>query len=110
MPPPQIVDTSNFILSPMPGVIRSINVEVGDILAPGQEVSEHHCLWSEHYILKARNRLCFALHPKACVIEAMKMQNVIQSVKAAKVDAILVNVGDNVSGDDVLMELSEVEA
>ena len=43
------VDTSKFILSPMPGAIVSINVAEGDHVVEGQEVA---------------------------VIEAMKMQNV----------------------------------
>ena len=52
MPARVEVDTSKFILSPMPGAIVSINVAEGDRVVEGQEVA---------------------------VIEAMKMQNVRKS-------------------------------
>lgn len=57
------------IKSPLPGVIVSINVNVGDDVKKGQTVA---------------------------VLEAMKMENTIQAPKDGKVSSIGVNVGDSV--------------
>ena len=62
----------------MPGVVKSIAVEVGDFVGEG-----HEC----------------------CVVEAMKMQNSMKAAIEAKVKAINIKPGDTVEEDQVLIEL-----
>jgi len=71
------LDTTKLIVSPMPGQVYSISVNVGDKVAPGQEV---------------------------CVVEAMKMQNALRAVAGGVVKAIKVKVGQAVSRDQILVE------
>jgi propionyl-CoA carboxylase alpha chain len=70
-------DTSRLVVSPMPGAVYSLAVNVGDTVVPGQEV---------------------------CVVEAMKMQNALRSQRNGKVKKIHVKVGQTVSTDDTLVE------
>lgn len=78
MPLPQEVDAARFVTSPMPGAVYSVRVNVGDKVAPGQEV---------------------------CVIEAMKMQNAIRVLKAGVIKAVHVKPGQTVASEDLLMEV-----
>ena len=64
--------------APLPGRILSIDVMAGDTVKAGQEV---------------------------LVLEAMKMENSIATDYAGKVKQILVEVGENVATDAVLMEI-----
>ncbi|MDX1285312.1 MAG: biotin/lipoyl-containing protein [Draconibacterium sp.] len=66
------------ISAPLPGTILKLNVSVGDVITEGQNV---------------------------LVMEAMKMENKVQSAKGGEVTAIRVNVGDSVLQDDVLIEI-----
>ncbi|HBS86299.1 MAG: hypothetical protein A2W91_09665 [Bacteroidetes bacterium GWF2_38_335] len=68
------------IKSPLPGIIRAINVKVGDVVKIGDSV---------------------------LVLDAMKMDNNINADVAGKVLAICVNSGDSVMEGDVLLELGE---
>ena len=77
MAPPKKIDYSKVVLSPMPGAIVSISVEVGDSVEDGQEL---------------------------LVMEAMKMQNLIKSETNGKIKAIKVKKGDAVAVDAVLIE------
>jgi propionyl-CoA carboxylase alpha chain len=52
MAPNKKIDTAKSIISPMPGAIISVSVAVGQTVSDGQEL---------------------------CIIEAMKMQNIIKS-------------------------------
>jgi len=61
----------------MPGAIVSIDVEPGDVVEDGQQL---------------------------CIIEAMKMQNVIKSEVNGKVKKVNVKAGDSVVVDEVLIE------
>lgn len=70
------VNTSNAVKAPLPGVITSIEVAVG------QEVSAGDTL---------------------LVLEAMKMANNIEAEKSGKVTAILVKQGENVMEDTPLV-------
>lgn len=78
MPIKKVIDTTKVILSPMPGAVFSIKVNVGDSVVTGQEL---------------------------CVVEAMKMQNALRSQKDGKVKAIKVKQGQTVAADQVLIEL-----
>ncbi|WP_372756093.1 biotin/lipoyl-containing protein [Mariniflexile sp.] len=66
------------IVAPIPGVVLSINVKVGDTIKVGDEL---------------------------LVLEAMKMENSITSEKSGLVTAINVNVGQQVLQSEVMIEL-----
>ena len=70
------VNTNNAIKAPLPGVITSIEVSVGDEVKAGDTV---------------------------LVLEAMKMANNIEAEKDGKVAAILVQPGQSVMEDDALV-------
>lgn len=78
MPKKKVADTSTMVIAPMPGMVKSIAVKVGDQVAEGQEV---------------------------LVLEAMKMQNSLTAGKQGKVKSINTKEGSTVSSDDVLVEL-----
>ena len=70
------VNTNNAVKAPLPGVITSIEVAVGDEVKAGDTL---------------------------LVLEAMKMANNIESEKDGKVAAILVKAGQSVMEDDPLV-------
>ena len=70
------VNTDNSITAPLPGVITSINVNVGDEVKAGDTL---------------------------LVLEAMKMANNIEAEKDGKVTAICVKPGQSVMEDDALV-------
>ncbi|MBA3811626.1 MAG: acetyl/propionyl/methylcrotonyl-CoA carboxylase subunit alpha [Caulobacteraceae bacterium] len=72
-------DTSRFVVSPMPGLVVSFEV------AAGEEVKEGQVL---------------------CVVEAMKMQNIIRAERDGVIKAIGAEPGDSVAADDVLAEFA----
>ena len=77
MPPVAKIDESKVVLAPMPGLVKSVTCSVGDSVAEGQEV---------------------------CVIEAMKMQNSLQSAAPATVKAVHCAAGDTVDESQLLIE------
>lgn len=76
MPPRAKLDLHNSIISPMPGAIVSVSVKPGDFVQEGQEL---------------------------CIIEAMKMQNIIKSEHEGKIKAVHVKAGDSVAVDALLI-------
>ena len=66
------------ICAPMPGQITKLLVEVGDEVQKGQDVA---------------------------IIEAMKMENILQSEAQGTVKSIDVSIGDNLNVDDLIMAL-----
>lgn len=68
--------TSGAIKSPLPGVILSLNVKEGDTVKVGQRL---------------------------LVLEAMKMENNIDSDKEGRITAVKVKQGDSVMEGDVLV-------
>ena len=70
------VNTNNAVKAPLPGVITSIEVAVGDEVKAGDTL---------------------------LVLEAMKMANNIESEKDGKIAAILVKPGQSVMEDDPLV-------
>lgn len=66
----------NVIAAPIPGVIDSLLVKAGEVVKVGQEV---------------------------CILEAMKMKNVIRANRAGRIEDIKVSVGQLVKHSDVLM-------
>ncbi|KAH3809691.1 hypothetical protein DPMN_138067, partial [Dreissena polymorpha] len=78
MPEKVTLDTSTVVLAPMPGVLKSVSVSVGDSVAEGQEVA---------------------------VLEAMKMQNSLVVAKSGKIKKVNYKMGDTVDEGDILVEL-----
>ena len=74
----QVVITGNAVTAPLPGRIIDIKVKVGDEVKAGQEV---------------------------LVLEAMKMENSVTTDYSGKVKQILVQAGDTVATDAVLLEI-----
>jgi propionyl-CoA carboxylase alpha chain len=70
-------DMSKFLLCPMPGMLVSINVAVGDEVEEGQSL---------------------------CIVEAMKMENVLRAEKKGKIKKINANRADSLSVDEVIIE------
>jgi propionyl-CoA carboxylase alpha chain len=70
-------DTSKLVLSPMPGLVVAIPVEVGQEVKTGETVA---------------------------IIEAMKMQNILKAERDGVVKAVGAKAGDPVAADDVLVE------
>ncbi|HWU12607.1 MAG TPA: biotin/lipoyl-containing protein, partial [Caulobacter sp.] len=79
LPEKQAADTSRLVLSPMPGLVVSMDV------APGQQVREGEVV---------------------CVLEAMKMQNIIRAERDGVVKAVNAKGGDPVAADEVLVEFA----
>ncbi|MGI9418050.1 MAG: acetyl-CoA carboxylase biotin carboxylase subunit [Geminicoccaceae bacterium] len=70
-------DLSKFLICPMPGMVRQIAVEEGDMVEDGQPLA---------------------------TIEAMKMENVLRAERKAKVKLIPVKEGESLAVDAVIME------
>ena len=79
IPEKKAADTSRLVASPMPGLVVSMDVEVG------QEVKEGEAL---------------------CVVEAMKMQNIIRAERDGVVKSVNSKAGDSVGADDILLEFN----
>ncbi len=79
LPEKQAADTSKMVISPMPGLVVSMDV------VTGQEVKEGEVV---------------------CVIEAMKMQNIIRAERDGLVKTVSAKAGDGVAADEVLVEFA----
>jgi propionyl-CoA carboxylase alpha chain len=79
LPEKQAADTSKLVLSPMPGLVVSMDV------VQGQQVREGEIV---------------------CVLEAMKMQNIIRAERDGVVKAVNAAAGDSVAADEVLVEFA----
>ena len=77
MKEPQTPDTSNLILSPMPGTLISYAVGDGDTVLAGQEI---------------------------CIVEAMKMQNVLRSTRSGVIKKCHAKVGSSLMTDETIVE------
>jgi len=72
------LDLAKVVLTPMPGVVTSVEVEEGQAVGVGQAV---------------------------CYVEAMKMKNAMSPTAAGKIKKILVSPGQKVEEDQILVEL-----
>ncbi|MET0273531.1 MAG: biotin/lipoyl-containing protein, partial [Phenylobacterium sp.] len=79
LPPKTAADTSKMVLSPMPGLVVSLDVAVGQEVRSGEQLA---------------------------IVEAMKMQNIIRAERDGVVKAIGAQAGDNVAADEVLVEFA----
>ena len=71
-------DLSRFLICPMPGLLVSLNVKVGDKVEAGQPLA---------------------------VVEAMKMENILRAEKSATVKSINAQQGESLAVDAVILEL-----
>ncbi len=74
-------DLSRFLLCPMPGQIKRIDVAEGDVVEDGQPLA---------------------------IVEAMKMENVLKAEKRARVSKVRVVPGAVLAVDEVIMEFEAV--
>jgi len=74
------VDKTKLVTAPIPGVIVTINVKEGEMVAAGKEL---------------------------CVLEAMKMKNSIRAARAGTIAVIRVVVSEKVKNGQVLMEYGD---
>ncbi|MBL8554494.1 MAG: acetyl/propionyl/methylcrotonyl-CoA carboxylase subunit alpha [Phenylobacterium sp.] len=79
LPPKKAADTSKMVLSPMPGLVVSIDVAQGQDVKTGEIVA---------------------------VLEAMKMQNILRAERDGTIKAVNVKSGDSVAADEVLVEFA----
>jgi propionyl-CoA carboxylase alpha chain len=79
LPPKKAADTSKMVLSPMPGLVVSIDVIAGQEVKTGEIVA---------------------------VLEAMKMQNILRAERDGTVKAVNAKSGDSVAADEVLVEFA----
>ncbi|MGH7016199.1 MAG: acetyl-CoA carboxylase biotin carboxyl carrier protein subunit, partial [Caulobacteraceae bacterium] len=79
LPVKAAADTSRQVLSPMPGLV--VSVEVGE----GEEVKAGQAL---------------------LVVEAMKMQNIIRAEREGRIARLCAKAGETVAADDILAEFA----
>ncbi|MDP4822413.1 MAG: DUF2118 domain-containing protein, partial [Aestuariivirgaceae bacterium] len=72
-------DTSKSLLCPMPGLVVSIHVEVGQEVKAGDVLA---------------------------VVEAMKMENVLRAERDATVKSVLAKQGDSLAVDALILEFN----
>jgi len=77
MIPAEEIDTSKYLMCPMPGQLISLSVEEGDEVEDGQELA---------------------------VVEAMKMQNILRSSKKATIGKIKAAAGKSLKVDEIILE------
>jgi propionyl-CoA carboxylase alpha chain len=79
LPPKKAADTSKMVLSPMPGLVVTLDVVAGQQVRAGETVA---------------------------VIEAMKMQNIIRAERDGVVKTVGAQQGDSVAADEILVEFA----
>jgi len=77
MPVKEAPDTSKLLLCPMPGLVVRIDVQEGEAVKAGDPL---------------------------CVVEAMKMENILRAERDTTVTTINVEAGDSLAVDAVIME------
>ena len=77
MPVKEAADTAKLLLCPMPGLVTRIDVGAGDAVEEGQAL---------------------------CVVEAMKMENVLRAERRGTVSEVRAAKGDSLAVDDVILE------
>jgi propionyl-CoA carboxylase alpha chain len=77
MPERKPPDMTKYLLSPMPGLLRSLSVEVGDRVEPGVELA---------------------------LVEAMKMENILRSQRAGRIAKVAAKPGETLAVGQVILE------
>ena len=80
LPEPKLADTANALLSPMPGLLVSVAVAVGQEVRAGEELA---------------------------VVEAMKMENVLRAERDGVVASIEVGPGDGLEVDQTILTFEQ---
>jgi biotin-dependent carboxylase-like uncharacterized protein len=83
LPPGPVGPRTNTVCAAMPGVVVSVAVRAGDVVAAGQPL---------------------------VVLEAMKMQNPVRAPRGGRVARVLVAAGAQVEGGAALVELEDADA
>ncbi len=79
MPERAVADTGKQLLCPMPGLVKSIAVREGQDVKAGEPL---------------------------CIVEAMKMENVLRAERDATIAKIRAKEGDSLAVDAVIMEFA----
>ncbi len=79
MPEKKVADTSKSLLCPMPGLVKAIYVKDGQEIKAGEPL---------------------------CMVEAMKMENVLRAERDTTVKKINAKEGDSLAVDAVIMEFA----
>ena len=79
MPVKRPPDTSKFLLSPMPGLLKSITVAEGQDVKAGEELA---------------------------VVEAMKMENILRAARDGRILKLLATPGDSLAVDQKILEFA----
>lgn len=79
MPAKAPPEASRYLLSPMPGLLSQLLVQIGDEVKPGQDLA---------------------------VVEAMKMENVLRAERDGRVTKIVAAVGDTLAVDQPILEFA----
>lgn len=79
MPKKTEADTSKALICPMPGLVKSLAVQVGQEIKAGEVL---------------------------CIVEAMKMENVLRAERDAKIILIHAKEGESIAVDAVIMEFA----
>ena len=79
MPVKAAADMSKYLLCPMPGLVKAINVEEGQDVKAGDALA---------------------------IVEAMKMENILKAERDGKVKKIAAKPGDSLAVDAVILEFA----
>ncbi|MGO4573685.1 acetyl-CoA carboxylase biotin carboxylase subunit [Microvirga sp. 2TAF3] len=79
MPAKIEADTGKKLLCPMPGLVKAVNVKVGQEVKAGEPL---------------------------CIVEAMKMENVLRAERDATISKIHAKEGDSLAVDAIIMEFA----
>jgi propionyl-CoA carboxylase alpha chain len=79
MPDKGVADTGKLLLCPMPGLVKAVHVQVGQEVKAGEPL---------------------------CIVEAMKMENVLRAERDAMIAKINAKEGDSLAVDAVIMEFA----
>jgi propionyl-CoA carboxylase alpha chain len=79
MPEKKAPDLSKFLLSPMPGLLVSLAVTTGQDVKAGQEL---------------------------CVVEAMKMENLLRAERDGRIAVLHAKPGDSLAVDQTILEFA----
>ena len=80
MPEKVPLDLSQFLISPMPGLLMKVCVDEGQSIKAGEELA---------------------------IVEAMKMENSLRATKDVKIKSILASEGDNLAVDQKILEFED---
>lgn len=79
IPPPEAGDSGKHLLCPMPGLVKMLDVTVGQEIKSGEVL---------------------------CVVEAMKMENVLRAERDGVISKVLAREGDSLAVDAVILEFA----